>query len=80
MTDHIWKRDEIESPCVKICVIHPEARLCTGCLRSIEEITQWSRMGADIRRAIMAELPARASRIAQRRGGRAARLRQTPHV
>ncbi|WP_372605483.1 DUF1289 domain-containing protein, partial [Actibacterium sp.] len=34
MTDDIWKRDEIESPCIKICVIEPNSRLCTGCLRT----------------------------------------------
>lgn len=74
MTDQIWKRNEIESPCIKICVIHPESRLCTGCLRSIDEITQWSRMTPEDRRAIMEDLPARKGRIAQRRGGRAGRL------
>ena len=36
--DDVWKRDEIASPCVKLCVVHPEERLCVGCLRSIEEI------------------------------------------
>ncbi len=74
MTDEIWKRDEIESPCIKLCVIHPEARLCVGCLRSIDEITMWSRMSVETRRSVMAELPARAPLIAKRRGGRAARL------
>lgn len=74
--DDLWKRDEIESPCIKICVIHPAERLCTGCLRSIDEITQWSRMSAAARRAVMEELPARAPRLKQRRGGRAARLAQ----
>ena len=74
MTDQIWKRDEIESPCIKVCVIHPEARLCTGCLRSIDEITQWSALSVEARRSIMADLPARKGRIAQRRGGRAGRL------
>ena len=74
MTDQIWKRDEIESPCIKICVIHPEARLCTGCLRSIDEITQWTRMNQTQRQHIMAELPERKNLIAKRRGGRAARL------
>ena len=74
MTDTLWTRDEIESPCVKICVIHPDARLCTGCLRTIDEITQWSRMSTDARRAVMAELPARAPQLTQRRGGRAGRL------
>jgi predicted Fe-S protein YdhL (DUF1289 family) len=44
MTGEIWKRDEIASPCVKTCVVHPEARICIGCLRTIDEITAWSRM------------------------------------
>ncbi len=74
MSDDIWKRDEIESPCVNICVIHPAERLCTGCLRTIDEITEWSRMTPEKRREIMAELPSRAPRLKQRRGGRKARL------
>lgn len=73
-TDRIWARNEIDSPCVKICVIHPAERLCTGCLRSIDEISQWSRMSSDERQRIMAELPARAPRLQKRRGGRNARL------
>ena len=77
MTDTLWTRDEIESPCVKICVIHPDARLCTGCLRTIDEITQWSRMSTEARRAVIAELPARAPQLTQRRGGRAGRLNRS---
>ena len=77
MRDHeVWKRDEVESPCIKICVVHPAARICTGCLRSIEEITRWSRMNPEERRAVMAELPGRKVLIAKRRGGRAARLKR----
>ena len=76
MTDEIWKRDEIQSPCVKICVVHPEARICTGCLRTIDEITQWTRMGVDARAEVMAALPARRAQLTQRRGGRAARLKR----
>jgi predicted Fe-S protein YdhL (DUF1289 family) len=74
-TDHIWARAEIESPCIKICVIHPESRLCTGCLRSIDEIGAWSRMTAEARSLVMAELPSRTGKITKRRGGRAARLK-----
>ncbi len=74
MSDDVWKRDEIESPCIKICVVHPATRLCTGCLRSIDEIGRWSKMHPDERREIMAELPARAGQLGKRRGGRAARL------
>lgn len=64
----------MESPCINICVIQPESRLCTGCLRSIDEITQWTRMSADQRRGIMSDLPARKMRLTARRGGRAGRL------
>jgi predicted Fe-S protein YdhL (DUF1289 family) len=74
-TDHIWSRAEIESPCIKICVIHPESRLCTGCLRTIDEIGEWSRMSVEARTAVMHALPERASKITKRRGGRAARLK-----
>ncbi len=76
MTDDVWTRDEIESPCIKICVVHPEARICTGCLRSIDEITQWSRMTPEARRAVMTTLPERRAALSQRRGGRAARLKR----
>lgn len=71
--DEPWRRDEIESPCVKICVLHPATGICTGCYRSAAEIEAWSRMSAEARRAIMAELPGRAGRLRKRRGGRAAR-------
>lgn len=75
MTDESpWARDEVESPCVKICVVHPQARICTGCLRSIDEITRWTKMDPEERRAIMTALPDRAALLRQRRGGRAARV------
>lgn len=74
--DNIWARDEIDSPCVKICVIHPETRLCTGCARSIDEITIWSKLSPEARRAVMADLPNRDVGPKVRRGGRAARLKR----
>ena len=72
--DEVWVRDEIDSPCVKLCVIHPEERLCVGCYRSIEEISAWTRMTSAARAEVMADLPARAPRLARRRGGRMGRL------
>jgi predicted Fe-S protein YdhL (DUF1289 family) len=72
--DDIWMRDEVQSPCVKLCVVHPEERICVGCFRSIEEISTWSRMTHEERAAIMADLPARSPRLAKRRGGRMGRL------
>ncbi len=74
MSDQVWQRDEIESPCVRVCVVHPAERMCVGCYRTTEEIAGWGRMTPDQRRAVMAELPSRAPRLTQRRGGRAARM------
>lgn len=64
----VWNRNEIESPCVRICVVHPEARICTGCYRTIDEIGRWSRMTPQERRAVMADLPDRAATLTKRRG------------
>ncbi len=72
--DDIWKRDEIDSPCIKLCSIHPGERICIGCYRSIEEIGSWSQLSPDERRKIMVDLPDRAPRVQKRRGGRASRL------
>jgi predicted Fe-S protein YdhL (DUF1289 family) len=72
--DEIWKRNEIDSPCVKLCTIHPQSRLCVGCLRSIDEIGAWSRLTPTERKSIMAELPSRAPLLVKRRGGRMGRL------
>ena len=76
MNTPVWKRDEIESPCVQVCVVHPTERICTGCYRTIDEITGWSRMTSEQRAAIMADLPDRAPQLSKRRGGRAARVKR----
>jgi hypothetical protein len=75
LSDKVWKRDEIDSPCLKVCVMRPDAQSCIGCHRSIEEISNWSQMSDDERAAIKSELPARKAARLRRRGGRAARLR-----
>ncbi|MFT5742434.1 MAG: putative Fe-S protein YdhL (DUF1289 family) [Paracoccaceae bacterium] len=77
MSDDIWKRAEIDSPCIKVCVIHPATRLCTGCLRSIDEIGAWSSLTPAARQSVMDDLPARAPLLRKRRGGRAARLKDS---
>ena len=75
MTDDIWVRNEVQSPCVKICTIHPLERICTGCLRTIEEITAWGKMSESERTSLILELPKRQSNLTHRRGGRRARLK-----
>ncbi|WEK49202.1 MAG: DUF1289 domain-containing protein [Candidatus Kaistia colombiensis] len=47
------------SPCISVCVLDPQTELCEGCGRSLDEISQWSRMTENQRRAVMDRLPAR---------------------
>jgi predicted Fe-S protein YdhL (DUF1289 family) len=49
----------VSSPCNRICVVHPAARICVGCGRSLDEIGRWLALSEDERMAIMAQLPAR---------------------
>lgn len=49
----------IVTPCVKVCQIDAESRLCRGCLRSIDEIAAWWDYTDAERRQIMASLPRR---------------------
>ncbi len=51
------------SPCQSVCVMHPGTGWCEGCLRTLDEISAWSRMDNMARRAVWARLP---ERLAQR--------------
>ena len=74
MSEDIWKRNEVDSPCVNICIVHPQAHICTGCFRTIDEISSWSNMSETERKGIIKELPNRSSKLKVRRGGRAESL------
>ncbi len=68
--DEVWKRDEVDSPCVKLCVMQPSLGLCIGCYRNMDEIVNWSDMTAQKRQAIMQSLPDRAVLLQNRKRGR----------
>jgi len=49
----------VQTPCIDICKIDNDSRLCLGCWRSIDEIARWSQM-SDVERAqVMNALPGR---------------------
>jgi len=54
---------KIETPCLRICAVHPAQRLCVGCGRTLHEIARWIDMTPAERRQVMAELPARLAAI-----------------
>lgn len=53
----------IATPCVQVCIVDPESGLCLGCCRTLPEIAGWARLGEAERAGLMADLPARRSRI-----------------
>lgn len=48
-----------QSPCIKLCRIDPDSRLCLGCHRTLDEIAAWGRMTPAARARVMADLSAR---------------------
>ena len=54
------------SPCVKVCAMDPVRGLCIGCWRTLDEIARWGAMSEAEREAVMAVLPARAAREAEK--------------
>lgn len=78
MSAPVWQRNEIESPCINVCVVDRDTKLCLGCKRTGDEIARWSTMSPDERREIMQGLPDRVAESKKRRGGRAARLAKGP--
>lgn len=47
-----------QSPCIDICTLD-EANVCMGCLRTVQEIIDWSRMSAAQQWAVINTLPER---------------------
>ena len=68
---------DIETPCVKVCVVEPETGFCIGCGRTRMEIAGWLSMSPPERRTIIEALPERVATLTlrkTRRGGRRGRL------
>jgi predicted Fe-S protein YdhL (DUF1289 family) len=54
----------IESPCIAWCRLDATGTLCTGCWRTLAEITAWRDLTDDARRAVMARIESRRSGLA----------------
>lgn len=52
-------QQDLPSPCVSVCRMNPASGLCEGCLRSLEEIAAWSRMGDEGKRLVWRGILAR---------------------
>lgn len=63
MTDASRPPAPIKTPCIQVCVVDGESGFCLGCYRTLQEVAGWARLSEDERARLMAELPARRSRI-----------------
>ena len=52
---------DMPSPCISVCRIDPMTGHCTGCFRTLGEISRWARSGPDAQRALWWTLAKRAS-------------------
>ena len=46
----------IDSPCRKLCALDSATRVCTACLRTLDEIARWGRMSDAEKRAVLARI------------------------
>jgi hypothetical protein len=53
------QEDIVPSPCTRVCVIDPVSKLCRGCLRTIDEITDWGGKSPAEKRCVLAALEER---------------------
>lgn len=56
---------DVVSPCVKLCKIDANTSLCQGCLRTLEEITLWSKASSETKLAIWKKIEIRKSMAAE---------------
>jgi predicted Fe-S protein YdhL (DUF1289 family) len=56
----------IDSPCTKVCTLHPRELICTGCGRNLSEIQRWPRLGPQQRHALMDVVRRRLTRLQAR--------------
>ena len=54
---------QVPSPCISVCVMDTASGLCIGCLRTLDEIAAWSALDADARRAVLAAIEERRTRL-----------------
>jgi len=58
--------DQVPSPCISVCVMDAASGVCIGCLRTLDEIAAWSVLDAGARRAVLAAIEERRTRLEAR--------------
>ena len=53
----------VASPCISVCRMDEAIGLCSGCLRTLDEIAAWSVLDDDARRDVLDAIAARRARL-----------------
>lgn len=53
----------VGSPCTSVCTLDPTTGLCSGCLRTLDEIARWSSFSDDEKRAVLEKLMLRRANL-----------------
>lgn len=61
------------SPCINVCKMDKASGLCTGCFRTIEEISAWANAGDDRQSDILAAISRRRKESKSKSAARHAR-------
>lgn len=62
------KAGDLPSPCIAVCRMEVSSGLCLGCLRTLEEITAWSTLDDEGKRAAWGRIEQRARAMSPRQG------------
>lgn len=54
--------EEVASPCIGVCTVDPSKRLCSGCMRTMDEIGGWLTYSADQKKAVLKKIQQRFSK------------------
>ncbi|ACC69356.1 DUF1289 domain-containing protein [Paraburkholderia phymatum] len=60
----------VPSPCINVCRMDKATNLCEGCLRTIDEIANWSSFDDAAKRAVWDEIEARHAGIKSKHADR----------
>ncbi len=63
MIDHSSRTIDPPSPCIGVCVLNEQTQLCDGCFRSLDEIAAWWDYSPEQKRAVLAQLDVRLTRL-----------------
>lgn len=53
----------VPSPCVSVCVMHPQTAQCEGCLRDLNEIGAWAQMSDASKRQVWQRIGQRLAQL-----------------